>query len=103
MQPYKVKWEGEDLKRLLTASKDELMSYYFWLEWEGLRRTRRKYRTKARKVLDMEKNPETRNPQVDKLAELFERSGIDPEDILKVSRVNIYQGYMNYFCICIYY
>ena len=94
MQPYKVKWEGEDLKRLLTASKDELMSYYFWLEWEGLRRTRRKYRTKARKVIDMEKNPETRNPQVDKLAELFERSGIDPEDILKVSRVNIYQGYM---------
>ena len=94
MQPYKVKWEGEDLKRLLTASKDELMSYYFWLEWEGLRRTRRKYRTKARKVVDMEKNPETRNPQVDKLAELFERSGIDPEDILKVNRVNIYQGYM---------
>ena len=95
MKPYKVKWEGEDLKRLLTMGNDDLKRYYFWLDWEGIRRTRNKYRTKARKVIEMEKKPEIqRTPQMDKLAELFERSGIDPEDILKINRVNIYQGYM---------
>lgn len=94
MQPYKVKWEGNDLKRLLTMGNEELKRYYYWLDWDGLRRTRNKYKAKARKVLEMERNPEKRNPQTDKLAELFERSGIDPNDILKINRVNLYQGYM---------
>lgn len=93
MQPYKVKWEGDDLKRLLTSSDDELKKFYYWLDWEGLRRTRNKYKDKAKRVV-MEKNSEKSNPRVDKLAELFERSGIDPEYVLRVNRVNLYQGYM---------
>ena len=95
MQPYKVKWEGDDLKNLLTMSNAQLQSHYYWLDWEGLRRTRNKYRAKARKVIEMERNPEqARTPEADKLSELFERSGIDPNDILKINRVNLYQGYM---------
>ena len=90
-----VKWEGDDLKALLTLSDEELKTKYWWMSWEGIRRTRNKYRTKARKVIDMEKQPEVnRTPEMDKLAELFERSGIDPNDILKINRVNVYQGYM---------
>jgi len=95
MQPYKVKWEGKDLNNLLTMSNAQLKSHYYWLEWEGLRRTRNKYRAKARKVIEMERNPEQkRSAEMDKLAELFERSGIDPTDILKINRVNLYQGYI---------
>ena len=76
-------------------SNDELKRNYFWLSYETLRRTRKKYRSKARKVVEMERNPEKQSsPEVDKLAELFERSGIDPNDILKINRVNVYQGYM---------
>ena len=94
MQPYKVTWEGEDLKNLLTMTNAQLKAHYFWLDFEGLRRTRNKYRTKARKVVEMEKQPEKSTPETDKLAALFERSGIDPNDILKINRVNVYQGYM---------
>jgi len=94
MQPYKVTWEGEDLKNLLTMTNAQLRAHYFWLDFEGLRRTRNKYRTKARKVVEMEKQPEKSTPETDKLAALFERSGIDPNDILKINRVNVYQGYM---------
>ena len=95
MQPYKVKWQGQDLKNLLTMDNAQLQSQYYWLEWEGLRRTRNKYRVKARKVIEMERNPEqARTPEADKLSELFERSGIDPNDILKINRVNLYQGYI---------
>jgi len=94
MQPYKVTWEGEDLKNLLTMTNAQLKAHYFWLDFEGLRRTRNKYRTKARKVVEMEKQPEKSTPETDKLADLFARSGIDPNDILKINRVNVYQGYM---------
>ena len=87
MQPYKVKWEGDDLKRLLTMGNEELKRYYYWLDWDGIRRTRNKYRTKARKVLEMEKKPQQRTPETDKLAELFERSGIDPSDILSLIHI----------------
>jgi len=94
MQPYKVTWEGKDLKNLLTMTNAQLKAHYFWLDFEGLRRTRNKYRTKARKVVEMEKQPEKSTPEIDKLADLFARSGIDPNDILKINRVNVYQGYM---------
>ena len=72
----------------------ELKAKYFWMSWDVIRRTRNKYRTKARKVVEVENKPEKKTAEVDKLAELFERSGIDPNDILKVNRVNLYQGYM---------
>jgi len=94
MQPYKVSWEGQDLKNLLTMTNAELKAKYFWMSWDVIRRTRNKYRTKARKVVEVENKPEKKTAEVDKLAELFERSGIDPNDILKVNRVNLYQGYM---------
>jgi len=91
----KQRWVGKDLKNLLTMPDDQLKAQYFWLDWEGIRRTRNKYRAKARKVVDMERKPEqARSVEVDKLADLFERSGIDPNDILKINRVNVYQGYM---------
>ena len=73
----------------------QLKAKYFWIDWNALRRTRNKYRAKARKVVEMERKPEqARSVEVDKLADLFERSGIDPNDILKINRVNVYQGYM---------
>ena len=78
MQPYKVSWDGEDLKNLLTMSNTQLKAKYFWMSWDVLRRTRNKYRSKARKVIEMKKNPEKRDSNTDKLAELFDRSGIDP-------------------------
>lgn len=61
--------------------------------WETLRRTRNKYKAKARKVAEMEKNPEQHNDKLDKLAALFERSGIDPDDVSKIQRVNVWQGF----------
>ena len=32
--------------------------------------------------------------RINKISELLERSGIDPENVQKVNRVNVYQGYM---------
>lgn len=94
MQVRKVVWQGNDLKNLLTLSNDELKQEYWWINWESLRRTRNKYREKARKVAQMEKEPTPKNEDIDKLSQLFKRSGIDPNNIQKINRVNVYQGYM---------
>lgn len=85
----------EDLNRLLTWSNQELKEYYcsepYFISWESLRRTRNKYRDKARKLAKMEKPaPGT---DLDKLAQLFERSGIDIESIDKLREVSVYQGF----------
>ena len=93
MQVRKVVWEGADLKKLLTFTKEQLQKEYPWIGWETLRRTRNKYRQKARQVAQMEQEPKP-NSHMDKLSELFKRSGIDPNDIQQINRVNIYQGYM---------
>ena len=92
MQVRKVIWTGNDLNKLLTLSNEELKKEYWWMSWEVLRRTRNKYREKARKVAQMEHEPN--NPEISKLSELFKRSGIDVDSIAKINRVNVYQGYM---------
>lgn len=97
MAPQKINWNTspEDLNFLLTKTNAEIKARYYWMSWDVLRRTRNKYRTKARKLTEMEKQPERQpTPEMDKLKDLFERSGIDPENIQKISRVNVYQGYM---------
>ena len=96
MKPIKVDWtETRNLKNLLEFDDELLKTTYYWMSWDVLRRTRNKYRTKARKVASMEKSPEHQpTPELDKLRDLFQRSGIDPEDVQRVNRVNVYQGYM---------
>ena len=96
MKPIKVDWtETRNLKNLLELDDELLKTTYYWMSWDVLRRTRNKYRTKARKVASMEKSPEHQpTPELDKLRDLFQRSGIDPEDVQRVNRVNVYQGYM---------
>ena len=42
----------------------------------------------------MEKENIPKDSHLDKLSELFKRSGIDPDSIQQINRVNVYQGYM---------
>lgn len=97
MRKEMVTWEGEDLKNLLTLTKKDLQLKYPKHSWDSLKRMRRRYRALARKVT-MEREPGQDKPEgqrtLDKVAELFERSGIDVNEIHQVKRVNLYQmGY----------
>lgn len=49
----------------------------------------RKYHIKKLKEVDMEKDPST---ITDKVAELLQRSGIDPTNIQRINRVNVWQA-----------
>lgn len=54
--------------------------------------TLKRYYVKKLKENQMEQEPS--NKRIDKLAELLERSGIEVDNIAKINRVNLYQGYI---------
>lgn len=93
-----INWqEPENLKKLLTATDDELRQYYHWIEWETISRTRRKYRQKLRE-LQMEKEPrhEQVQSELDKLAQVFQDAGINigAEDLEGASRAGFHVGFI---------
>jgi len=95
-----INWQDpENLKRLLTASDDELRQYYHWLNWETISRTRRKYKEKLRR-LTMEKDPNLKQDkettELDKLASIFQDAGINinPEDLEGASRAGFHVGFI---------
>lgn len=97
-----INWqEPENLKRLLTASDDELRQYYHWVDWESLKRTRRKYRAKLRRLGEMENEPRLNHEQepnsdLDKLAKVFQDAGINiaAEDLEGASRAGFHVGFI---------
>lgn len=96
-----INWtDPENLKRLLTASDDDLRQYYHWLEWETIARTRRKYKQKLRELTAMEKEPnryeQNDTPELDKLAQVFQDAGINinAEDLEGASRAGFHVGFI---------
>jgi hypothetical protein len=95
----KINWtDPENLKRLLTLPDDDLRQYYYWVEWGALKRTRRKYREKLRKVTSMEKEKsyEQEPSELDKLAAVFRDAGIDitAKDLEGASRAGYHVGFI---------
>jgi len=94
-----VNWrEPDNLKRLLTASDDELRQYYYWIDWEALKRTRRKYRQKIREIqMEKPKNRQEQEPtELDKLAQIFQDAGLNIEatDLEGASRAGFHVGFI---------
>jgi hypothetical protein len=82
-----------DFANLITLTNQELYETYPEMDQDSLRRTANKYRTYMKELLTMEKSPE-QGSKLDKIQQLLDRSGIDLDDVAKINRVNVYQGYM---------
>lgn len=54
---------------------------------------RQKYRNEL-KTMSPESAPSPENDRLQKIAELLERSGIDPNDVERVERANVWQGFI---------
>lgn len=97
-----IDWQApENLKRLLTASDDELRQYYHWIEWETISRTRRKYKAKLKRLSSMEKEPKSNHErqeesELQKLAAVFRDAGIniDANDLEGASRAGFHVGFI---------
>lgn len=97
-----VNWqEPDNLKRLLTLSDADLRQYYYWVNWETIKRTRRKYKQKLRELSSMEKEPtknyeQDDNSELQKLAQVFQDAGIniDAEDLEGASRAGFHVGFI---------
>lgn len=98
-----INWQDpENLKRLLTLSDADLRQYYYWVNWETIKRTRRKYKQKLRELSSMEKEPtknyeqDEDNSELQKLAQVFQDAGIniDAEDLEGASRAGFHVGFI---------
>ena len=98
----KINWrEPENLKRLLTLGDTDLRQYYHWVDWEALKRTRRKYKSKLRELSSMEKDPtknyeQDGNSELQKLASIFQEAGlnINADDLEGASRAGFHVGFI---------
>lgn len=92
---FGTNWTGDNAWYLLNLSKKELMAMFPKHSYEGLRRTRNKVRQRIREgKMEQPSKPEGYNEQIDKIRQLLERSGIDPDEIGQVNKVNVWQGFI---------
>jgi hypothetical protein len=94
------KWSPEDVKNLLSLPLESLLQMYPEQDRNSLGNLKKYYINKLKRRNAMETTPQPnqegqRNPsRLDKIAELLERSGISTEDIERVERINVWQGFI---------
>jgi hypothetical protein len=81
-----MKWVGDNLVRLLTEPTDELVFTFPNHKKATLLKKRRQI---IKEGINMEIPENRENQELSKIAELLERSGIDPEDIERVNQVRV--------------
>lgn len=101
MSGKNYKYSDVEIANLLTFPMEELLKLYPDKDANHIRVIRRYYKNKLiKRSQQMEQDPSLRQEgqsapnKLDKIAQLLERSGIDLENVGKVNRVNVYQGYM---------
>src|SRR5680860_1072815 len=93
MNKSKQSWTGQDLHNLLTIGIEQLTKLYPNQSIENLKRRKQEARKKLGDTVENLGNPEDREDKQDLTAfeELLKRSGIEPNDVAEINRLNIYQ------------
>lgn len=88
-------WQGQDLENLLNLSIDELVVEYPNQTESNLRRRKQEYTKKYRSI---NRNGAVERPtnkaDLNAFERLLNRSGVDPDDIDSITRMNVYQTSM---------
>ena len=84
-------WAGDNLHNLLTKTVDELVQLYPDSNRKNLKRRQEEYKKKLGDAMERIPQSDGTPDKLDKFEELLKRSGIDPNDVAAISRMNVWQ------------
>lgn len=89
-------WTGENLSNLLELSIEELVVLYPDQSVANLKRRKQEYTKKLGEAVEQLPSPDKRESREDLTAfeKLLERSGVNPNDVADITRMNVYQSSM---------